>query len=262
MKEVNIMILTSKTYNKNRETNNMEKLSIIIPIYNEAGTCEELIKRVLKVKLPTKKEIIIIESNSTDGTKEIIKKFETQKEIQIIWQEKPNGKGNAVQKGLKAATGDIILIQDADLEYKPEEYPKLLEPILKKITSFVLGSRPLGKESWNIRKYPGYFFYARLLNLGGFVYTLLFNVLYGVWLTDPATMFKVFRKECIKDIIFKSNYFDLDWEIVAKLIKKGYKPREVPVSYTSRSTKEGKKIRFVRDGFLVLWAIVKFRLAN
>ena len=110
----------------------MEKLSIIIPIYNEAATCEELIKRVLRVKIQAKKEIIIIESNSTDGTREIIKQFQAEKEIQIIWQEKPCGKGNAVQEGLKRATGDIILIQDADLEYKPEEYPKLLEPILKK----------------------------------------------------------------------------------------------------------------------------------
>lgn len=237
----------------------MEKLSIIIPIYNEAATCQELLDRVLNIKLPVKKEIIIIESNSTDGTREIIQKLEKQKEIKLIWQPKPLGKGNAVQHGLAIATGDIILIQDADLEYKPEEYPLLLAPILAHKTSFVLGSRPLGKESWSIRRYPSYFFYARLLNFGGLLYTMLFNLFYGIWLTDPATMFKVFRKECIKDVLWKTTYFDFDWELVAKLIRKGYKPIEIPISYASRSTAEGKKIRFFRDGFLVLCAIVRFR---
>jgi len=177
----------------------------------------------------------------------------------VFYQEKPLGKGNALKLGFQHATGNIILIQDADLEYKPEEYGKLLEPILSGQTSFVLGSRPLAKESWTIRKYPGYFFYARLLNLGGFFYTMLFNALYFIWLTDPATMFKVFKKECISGLTFKSNYFDLDWELVSKLVRKGYKPLEVPVSYHSRSTAEGKKIRFLRDGFLVFLAIVRYR---
>lgn len=237
-----------------------QKLSIIIPIYNEALTVAKLLDRVLAVKIPKiDKEIIIIESNSTDGTREIVRKYEKKKEINIFYQEKPYGKGNALKLGFQHATGDIILIQDADLEYKPEEYEKLLEPILSGKISFVLGSRPLAKESWSIRKYAGYFFYARLLNIGGFLYTMLFNVLYLVWLTDPATMFKVFRKECIQDINWKTNYFDFDWELVAKLIKKGYKPVEVPISYSSRSTQEGKKIRFLRDGFLVFWAIVRFR---
>lgn len=259
------MFLCEKIYKRSDKTQIMEKLSIIIPVYNEAATCEELLKRVLKVNIPLKKEIIIIESNSTDGTKEIIKRFEKggkKKDIKIIWQPKPQGKGNAVREGLKAATGDIILIQDADLEYKPEEYSLLLHPILENKTLFVLGSRPLGKECWNIRKYAGYFFYARLLNIGGLIYTMLFNVLYGVWLTDPATMFKVFRKECIKDIQWKTNYFDFDWELVAKLIKRRYRPIEVPISYISRSTQEGKKIRFLRDGFLVFLAIVRFRFVN
>ncbi len=240
-----------------------QKLSIIIPIYNEAATVEELLNRVLAVKnLSVSKEIIIIESNSTDGTKEIIKRYQKKKGVKILFQDKPFGKGNALKLGFQHATGDIILIQDADLEYKPEEYEKLLKPILSGKTSFVLGSRPLAKESWSFRQWPGYFFYARLLNLGGFFYTLLFNFLYFVWLTDPATMFKVFKRECISNIIFKSNYFDLDWEIVAKLIRKGHLPLEVPVSYTSRSVAEGKKIRFFRDGFLVLFAIVRFRVSN
>lgn len=238
----------------------MSTLSIIMPVYNEAPTIKQLLDRVLAVKIPNvQKEIIIIESNSTDGTREILQCYKNKKGIKIIYQEKPLGKGNALKLGFAHATGDIILIQDADLEYKPEEYSKLLEPILSGKTAFVLGSRPLGKESWNIRTYKGYFFYARLLNLGGLFYTTLFNFLYFVWLTDPATMFKVFKRESIKDIQFKSNYFDLDWELVAKLIKKGYIPLEIPISYTSRSTQEGKKIKFFRDGWLVFWAIVKYR---
>ena len=237
-----------------------QKLSIIIPIYNEAATVAELLDRVLAVRIPSvSKEIIIIESNSTDGTKEILKRYEKKKDVNIFYQEKPLGKGNALKLGFQHVTGDIILIQDADLEYKPEEYASLLEPILSGKAAFVLGSRPLGKESWSIRKYPGYFFYARLLNLGGFFYTVLFNFLYFVWLTDPATMFKVFKRECISGMNFKSNYFDLDWELVAKLVKKGYHPLEVPVTYHSRSTAEGKKIRFLRDGFLVFLAIVRYR---
>src|SRR3989338_5125631 len=217
-------------------TQNPQKLFIIIPVYNEVAYVAQLLDRVLAVKLPLTKEIIIIESNSTDGTRDIIKKYEKKKDVKVFYQEKPLGKGNALKLGFQHATGDIILIQDADLEYKPEEYEKLLEPILSGQTSFVLGSRPLAKESWTIRKYPGYFFYARLLNLGGFFYTMLFNTLYFVWLTDPATMFKVFKKECISGMTFKSNYFDLDWELVSKLVRKGYAPVEVPVSYHSRST--------------------------
>ncbi len=235
----------------------MQKLSIIIPVYNEAATVETLLEKVLAVKLPLKREIIIIESNSTDGTQQIIKKYE--KKCKILHQDKPNGKGNALKLGFQHATGDIILIQDADLEYKPEEYTKLLQPILDNKTSFVLGSRPMGKDTWKIREYLKDTVYARLLNLGGLFYNTLFNILYGVHLTDPSTMYKVFKRECIKNMKFKCNYFDLDWEIVAKLVKKGYKPIEIPISYTSRSLHEGKKIRFLRDGFLVFFAILRFR---
>ncbi len=237
----------------------MTKLSIIIPVYNEAQTFVPLIEQVIAVNLPhVKKEIIIVESGSTDGSRDLVKQYE-KKNIKIFYQEKPLGKGNAVRIGFAHATGDIILIQDADLEYKPNEYNVLLQPILTGKTSFVLGSRPLGKDSWNIRKYIGHFFYARLLNLGGLVYTFFFNILYGIWLTDPATMFKVFKRECIDGMRFSSNYFDFDWELIAKLIKKGYKPVEVPITYSSRSTAEGKKIRFFRDGVLVFFAIIRFR---
>jgi glycosyltransferase involved in cell wall biosynthesis len=238
----------------------MITLSVIIPVYNEAATFVQLMEQVLAVKIPNVElEIVLVESGSTDGTTDLVKQYETKKHVKIFYQEKPQGKGNALKLAFKHVTGDIVLIQDADLEYKPGEYGKLIQPIIDGKTSFVLGSRPLGKESWNIRKYKGYFFYARLLNFGGLAYTTLFNLLYGVWLTDPATMFKVFKRECIEGIRWRSDYFDLDWEIVAKLIRKGYKPLEIPISYMSRSTAEGKKIRFLRDGFLVFLAIVRFR---
>jgi glycosyltransferase involved in cell wall biosynthesis len=236
------------------------KLSIIIPVYNEAKTFMPLMERVLAVKIPKlEKEIIIVESNSNDGTKELVRKFENRKNFKVIYQKKPRGKGNALKKAFSFVTGDIVLIQDADLEYKPEEYSELLKPILNGDTNFVLGSRHLGKHDWKIRKFITNKMYARILNFGGVFYTWLFNLLYGVKLTDPATMFKVFKRECIDGINFKSNYFELDWEIVAKLVRRGVIPKEVPVSYVSRTVAEGKKIRFFRDGTLVLFAIIYFR---
>lgn len=239
------------------------KLSIIIPVYNEARTTQELIKRVLAADLsPLEKEIIAVESNSTDGSREMIEDLRKEGKIKALYQDRPQGKGSALKIGLAAATGDIILIQDADLEYDIADYPDLLKPILEGRASFVLGSRHLGKSDWKIRKFIEHRFQAWLINLGGLLYATLFNALYGVKLTDPATMFKVFKRECMEGLVFKSNYFELDWEIVAKFIKKGFIPVEVPVSYASRSKEEGKKIRFFRDGSLVFLAILRFRFLN
>ncbi len=238
------------------------KLSIIMPLYNEAKTIDEIMKRVAKVKIGMTKEIIIIESNSTDGTKEKVKEYAKKQNVKAFYQSKPCGKGNAMKLGFKKATGDIILIQDGDLEYRPEEYPKLLAPILNDKTKFVLGSRNLGKGDWKIRKYKKEGTYGSILNFGGVFFTSLFNFFYRTKLTDPATMFKIFKTECMKDINFKSNYFELDWEIVAKLVKKGHIPVEVPVSYRSRSKEEGKKIKFFRDGTRVFGAIIRFRFLN
>lgn len=251
------------------------KVSIIIPVYNEYATFEELINKVLDVQLykmhsqepdaynpytSIEKEIIVVESNSTDGTRDLVKEYVNNKMITAIYQSKPKGKGNAVKEGLNKATGDIIIIQDADLEYKPEEYNKLIQPIIKGEADFVLGSRHLGKGHWNIRQMNKRRFYAKFVNIGSEIMVTYFNLLYGMRLTDPMTMFKVFRKECIEDIQFRCNYFDLDWEIIIKLIKKGYIPLEVPVSYNSRTVKEGKKIRLIRDGLLNMWAITRMRI--
>ena len=246
----------------------VKKLSIIIPVYNEERYFDKIMKKVLDVKLPDDihKEIIIVESNSTDGTKEIVRKYAEilQRNVQfkIIFESRPRGKGYAVRTGLRYATGDVILIQDADLEYDPDEYSTLLQPIIDNNADFVLGSRHLGAETWKIRKFDYSRWYARLVNVGSEVLNSIFALLYNIKLTDPQTMFKVFRRDCINGIKFKSNHFQLDWEIVIKLCKNGYIPIEIPVSYKARTLEQGKKIRLSRDGFLALWTIIKYRFVD
>ena len=236
------------------------KVSILIPVYNEARTCRALLEAVLAADCAgCEKEILVVESNSTDGTQAIVREYESKRLLRALYEDRPRGKGHALKAALGAATGDIVLIQDADLEYKVSEYPALLKPILDGRADFVLGSRHLGANTWQIRKFITNHLSARVINLGGLLYTTLFNVLYGVKLTDPATMFKVFRRACLEGVRLRSNWFELDWEIVAKLVRKGHLPQEVPVSYASRSVEEGKKIRFWRDGPLVFWAILRVR---
>jgi glycosyltransferase involved in cell wall biosynthesis len=270
------------------KSTNLKVLTVIMPVFNEAKTFEKTIKQVINQKVPgMTKEIVIIESNSKDGTREQVMKYavgkpknivlndaakpnEKQKivkyqgktigtsKIVILLEQKPQGKGHALKVGFQEATGDIILIQDGDTEYKTSEYPVLVKPIREGKCDFVLGSRHAHGSTWKIRKMNKNA-YASVLNIGHWFFTTLFNLLYRVKLTDPATMFKVFRRDAAEGINWKSNYFELDWEIVAKLIRNGHKPIEIPVSYVSRSTAEGKKIRFFRDGTLVFWAIVSFR---
>jgi len=219
-----------------------------------------IFKRVEAVDIgDVEKEIIIVESNSTDGTRSLVDNYFKQGRCKLILQDRPRGKGNAVREGLKLASGDIILIQDADLEYNPEEYPELIKPIVEGKTKFVLGSRHLGAGSWKIRSFDDSKWYAQLINYGTEVFGFIFALLYGQTLTDPQTMFKVFRRECMYGITWKSNYFQLDWEIVCKFVKRGYIPMEIPVSYDSRSNEEGKKIKLWRDGPLALWAMFYYR---
>ena len=237
----------------------MEKLSIIIPVYNERQYFEKLIKRVLAVKLPIQREIIIVESNSTDGTRALVKKYEKRKDFKIVYEDGPHGKGSALKKGFRAATGSIILIQDSDLEYNPDDYPKLIKPILNGKCKFVLGSRKLGQQTWKIRNSKTNVVKVAFINVIANLADTVFNIIYGVHLTDTQTMYKVFRKECIKGIKFDSNYFNLDFEICARLIRRGYIPLEVPIRYKSRSFTEGKKIKIIRDIFLNTYTIIKFR---
>ena len=206
-------------------------------------------------------EYVLIESNSTDGTKDLVEKYNSSRNIPCVkyFQPEPNGKGSAVKLGMELSDSDIIMIQDADLEYNPEEYPELLKPLLEEKCKFVLGSRHLGAGNWKIRNFDCSKWYAQLINIGSEVFSFIFALLYGVTLTDAQTMYKIFDKECIKGIKWRSNKFQLDWEIVCKLVKRGYIPMELPCTYNSRTSEEGKKINVLRDGFLGLWAIIYFR---
>jgi len=239
---------------------NMKTLSILIAAFDEKNTIKTLLDQVIDINLPNiQKEIIVVESGSTDGTKELVQEYEANHKVRAFYEKKPRGKGHAIRWAMKEATGDIILIQDADLEYFVSDYPALLEPLQTGRAKFVLGSRHLGMKDWKIRKFITNRMYGHTINVGHLIYTTLFNLLYGTRLTDPATMFKVYFRNLLDVKNLKSNYFELDWEIVAKLIKSGHPPVEVPVGYVSRTFEEGKKIRFLRDGFLVLFAIIWFR---
>lgn len=238
----------------------MTTLSIIVPVYNEVESLRGLIDRVERVELPVRKEFILVESGSTDGSRELVAKLAEERGYKAIFEDRPNGKGSAVVRGFEAATGDILLIQDADLEYDPNDYGDLIDPILKGKARFVLGSRHLGAGTWKIRRYDDSKWYAGILNAGSVFFNTVFYALYGVELTDPQTMYKVFRRECLKGIVWESKRFDLDWEIVCKFVRNGHIPLEVPVNYRGRSAAEGKKIKIWPDAWLALRAIVRFRV--
>lgn len=243
------------------------KLTIIIPVYNEKTTILQLLDKVERAVLPEnmQKEIIIIDDYSVDGTREILRRLPTgssqssardcdgagkkmENQYNIIYHDKNCGKGAAIKTGLKEASGDIIIIQDADLEYDPNEYNKLLQPILNNETQVVYGSRFLGKHN------PRY----KLFYLGNKFLSLLFSILYGQKVSDMETCYKVFSSDVFKNIKIKSNRFNFEPEITAKIIKAGYKIKEIPISYQSRSFKEGKKIGW-RDGVSAIYCLFKYR---
>jgi glycosyltransferase involved in cell wall biosynthesis len=245
------------------------KVSIIIPVYNEAPTVATLLERVWSQPLPRcSSEIIVVESNSTDGSRPIVAEFvarhagEAPPLIRAIYQDRPHGKGHAVRQGFAAATGDILLIQDADLEYDVADYPDLLAPIIEGRTAFVLGSRHMASQSWKIRQFAHNGLLALLMNAGGLLFHALFNALFLVRLTDPTSMFKVLRSDCLQGLTFSCDRFDFDYELLAKLLRAGYHPLEVPVSYRSRGFDQGKKIRIFRDPPTWILAILKCRLAS
>lgn len=238
-----------------------EKISVIVPVYNEKATFVRMMEGLLQKELKNAdKEIIIVESNSTDGTKEDVRKFENRANIRVLYEERPRGKGHAVRAGIKEATGEIILIQDADLEYDVNDYDELLEPLLKYERMFVLGSRHTGH--WKMRQFGSKKSLSAYVNFGHILFTGLINILHGSKLRDPFTMYKVFRKDCLNGLTLESDGFDLDWEIVIKLLRKRYFPLEVPVSYRSRSFDEGKKIHLLKDPLRGLRALVRYRFCK
>lgn len=235
-------------------------LSVVVPVFNEAATTRQTLAALLDKEIPGLQiEILIVESNSTDGSREIVLGFREHPRVRIILEDRPSGKGHAVRAGFAAATGDILLIQDADLEYDLADYESLLAPIMAGRQAFVLGSRH-GRGGWAIRKFSDQPFRALVLNLAHWTFTLLINASLGIWLKDPFTMYKVFRRECLNGLTFTCNRFDFDWELLIKLVRNGYRPIEIPITYRSRSFQQGKKIRMFRDPFtwLIAWGKARF----
>jgi hypothetical protein len=236
-----------------------EKLSIVLPVYEEAGTVRQVIEALLAKPLRVEKELIIVESGSRDGTREIVTEYARAPGVKVVFEPKPRGKGHAVKTGLSHCTGSIVLIQDADLEYDVEDYDALLEPILQGRTSFVLGSRTLGAGGWKVRRFASGAFSGTLLNLAQVGFAKTFNLLYQQRATDVNTMFKVFRRSCLEHIELESDGFELDIELVCRLVLAGHAPLEVPVNYVARDFSQGKKIRFLRDAWPGYAAFFKYR---
>lgn len=231
----------------------MLKLSIIIPVFNENATIERVIEGVNNTKIDLLKDIIVVDDCSSDGTKEILRKMK-DKSIKIFFHQKNMGKGAAIKTGLKNATGDILLIQDADLEYNPGEYNKLLKPILENKTKVVYGSR-IESIQRNIKNMN------KLHYIGNHLLTFATNILYGAKITDMETGYKVLRKEVIEDINLRARRFDFEPEITAKILKNGYKIFEVPIEFKARKFNEGKKITWV-DGIKALYYLIKYKFVD
>lgn len=228
------------------------KLSIVIPVFNEQKSLPKLLQKVEEVVLPNiTKEIILVDDFSTDGTRTILKALTKTKKYKIIYHKKNGGKGRALRTGFKYVTGDIILIQDADLEYNPSDYPNLLKPILEGKTRVVYGSR--------LKKTKKHMY--SLHHFGNWFLTLVTNILFFTKLTDMETCYKVFRKEVLDSISLRAKRFDFEPEITAKIIKKGYKILEVPIQFHGRTFEEGKKITW-RDGLKAVFYLIKYRFLN
>jgi len=225
-------------------------LSVIIPVFNEVNNIEEIIKRVQATKRA--KEIIIVDDGSSDGTRDILKKLDGKKKVRVILHEKNQGKGGAVVTGMKAAQGDILLIQDADLEYDPRDFPALLQPIEEGLADVVYGSRFLGAA------HRVTMFWHQVANK---LLTFMTNILYDSILTDMETGYKVFRREVIEGMNIRSKRFNFEPEFTAKILKRKYRIFEVPITFNPRDYAEGKKIG-LKDAFEAVWALVLYRFIN
>ena len=226
------------------------KLSVIIPVYNEIATISEIVSRVLQI--PINKEVIIVDDFSVDGTRKIINKLDTIDNVRVMYHGYNQGKGAALRTGFEQATGDIVLIQDADLEYDPTDYPRLIAPIVSGESDVVYGSRFLGDEirdpSW-------------LHRFGNAVLTSASNLFTGQKLTDMETCYKVFRREIIQSIELKQDRFGFEPEITAKLSRRKIRIKEIPINYSSRGFEEGKKIGF-KDAINAFYCIARYAIKD
>ena len=226
------------------------KLTVIIPAYNEKNTIQEIVRRVQATKLVD--EIIIVDDGSTDGTRALIAPMDGQDNVKVIFHEKNQGKGAAVSTGISAASGDVLMIQDADLEYDPREYPNLMKPIEEGLADVVYGSRFLGAPHRAI------LFWNMVANK---LLTLMTNVLYNNILTDMETGYKVFKREVVADMKIHAKRFDFEPEFTAKILKKNVRLFEVPITFNPRDYSEGKKIK-MKDAFEAVWTLLKYRFMD
>jgi glycosyltransferase involved in cell wall biosynthesis len=226
------------------------KLSVIIPVYNEVKTIQEIIKRVQATGLAD--EILAIDDGSTDGSRDLLANLNMDGSVKVIYHEHNQGKGKAVRTGIQNASGDLIIIQDADLEYDPREYPNLLKPIQEGIADVVYGSRFLGAGRRPV------LFWNMVANK---ILTLVTNILYNNILTDMETGYKLFRRQVVQNMTLHAHGFEFEPEFTAKILKSKVRIYEVPITFNPRDYSEGKKIK-MRDAFIAMWTLIKYRFMD
>ena len=224
-------------------------LSVVMPVYNELASVEEMIRRVLAVNMRI--QLVVVDDASTDGTGPVLDQLQHELGFTLLRQPRNSGKGAALRRGFAAVTGDLVVVQDADREYSPEEFPDLVELIVKGRADVVYGSRFLGRHRVFLLTHY----------LGNRLITFIANVLYNTMLTDMETCYKVMRVEVLRSMTLQSNGFGIEPEITAKVFKRGYRVYEIPVTYDGRGYEEGKKITW-RDGVVAIWVLLKYRFTE
>ena len=232
------------------ETKHYGKLSVIVPLYDERNTVVEIVRRMRAVDLPIDREIVLVDDGSTDGTSDVLRQL-ADSTVRVVYHERNRGKGAAIRTGLEQVTGDLVLIQDGDLEYDPEDWPKLLTPVLRGKAQVVYGSRFTG-ERRNM---------LFLHWVGNRFLSFVTNILYNTTLSDMETCYKLFDRDVLAGIRLRASRFEFEPEVTAKVLRRGIRIYEVPISYAGREFHEGKKITW-RDGFSALYTLVKYRFTD